>query len=143
MACMTMDQDWISMRNVWAIITIGFASFIIIFDCKYTEVPALEDDEEDQNQGNSYKPSGPTVTINLGFGGNRGNEGGGVTEFRKEKNIDYPNESQLNENKDVGKKDQMFVSDNEGKNKYKLDLQDGDGNQGQEENKGTLAQPIY
>ena len=128
---MTMDEEWIHWRNVWAIFAIVFACMLLIFDCRYTECPPLIVDKK-KDLANTYVPGGPTVAINFGIGD------GGVkmnVDNEQPKIAEPPQQSPKNN-------EPMFGVDQK-KNKYSLPVQQNNQNDSNNSSQGGLAPPIY
>ena len=127
---MTMDEEWIHWRNVWAIFAIVFACMLLIFDCRYTECPPLIVDKK-KDLANTYVPGGPTVAINFGIG----NGGVQMNVDEQPKIAEPPQQSPKNN-------EPMFGVDQK-KKKYALPVQQNNQNDSNNSSQGGLAPPIY
>jgi hypothetical protein len=144
--CISMDEEWIHVRNLWSIIVIVMGSLVLTLDCKYTEEEAIANYVDNSQSDNSQGPGPggkPIALSDMGHGsfGGGGAKNQGPNQNEKV-NVDYP--SNTSSQQGPGGPPQMFVSDQ----KYKLDFNNNNphGNVGGDQGgdgQGGLGPSIY
>ena len=138
--CISMDEEWIHVRNLWSIIVMLMGGTVWMLDCKYTPNTQFENiDKSEVNNGPG--PGGKPIALSDMGAGSFGGHGGKMQQNANENvNVDYPSNS--NSSQGNGGQ-QMFVSDQ----KYQLGFNsdNSQSNQGGNDggNQGGLAAPIY
>jgi hypothetical protein len=144
--CISMDEEWIHVRNLWSIIVIVMGSLVVSMDCKYTEVEGIENNIDNSQANNSQGPGPggkPIALSDMGHGSFGGGNSKNQGQNQNDKvNVDYPSKSSSQQG--PGGPPEMFVSDQ----KYKLDFNNNnphgnvDGDQGGD-GQGGLGPSIY
>jgi hypothetical protein len=138
--CISMDEEWIHVRNFWSIVVMVMGSFVWILDCKYTENTQSENIDKSEVDNGLALGGKPVALSDMGAGSFGGHGGKMQKNANQNVNVDFPSNS--NSSQGNGGQ-QMFVSDQ----KYQLEFNSNNphGDQGGNDggNPGGLAAPIY